>query len=69
MECKFCFLPIDYQTKYLMLDDGQEFHDGCLKCSECQEEIPITEYIKRDGKIFHVDCYKQSILPNCRKCT
>ncbi|CAH1799353.1 unnamed protein product, partial [Owenia fusiformis] len=48
---------------------GQQFHEQCFTCKECNNPIGAQSFIPREDGVVCIPCYEAKFAPRCLKCT
>ena len=67
--CNQCDKIIDSQTQTFLLvgKDQLPYHKSCLCCMKCQKPID-SNCAKKDGKMYHPECYAPGQFDLCNLC-
>uniref|UniRef100_A0AC35FC28 LIM zinc-binding domain-containing protein n=1 Tax=Panagrolaimus sp. PS1159 TaxID=55785 RepID=A0AC35FC28_9BILA len=63
--CEFCGIPISAKT--LLVVEGKNFHEACLRCYECGIQLDEKCYY-RDGAMLCKNDYLQKYTQQCCRC-
>uniref|UniRef100_A0A8R1DFA4 LIM/homeobox protein Awh n=1 Tax=Caenorhabditis japonica TaxID=281687 RepID=A0A8R1DFA4_CAEJA len=63
--CAHCHQSI--QEKFFLSVDGRCWHESCLQCTTCEEQLSNKCYYK-DSKFYCKGCYFREFGPKCSSC-
>ncbi|KAL8575291.1 hypothetical protein ACOMHN_001836 [Nucella lapillus] len=66
--CEVCGKPIGPDYKDLSYKD-RHWHEGCFKCSQCQNTLVNQPFAPKDEQIFCSECYDNNFAARCDACT